>query len=131
MSKESEINKKVKDKRKKEQPKSKSKEVKDFELGQFIDLQKSYRRQFMETIYKKNEVEELQIQITSGNIQIKWHGGPMPEKIAKSFFNLLVYNYRENAKELEGLKQQLVKKGMTNEDLVKLIEDDKYKSELK
>ena len=59
MKKESEINTKVKDKRKQEQPKSKSKEVQDYEIGQFIDLQKQFRRQYLETAYKKEEVEEL------------------------------------------------------------------------
>lgn len=110
--------------------KEKSKEVKEAELSDFITKQKQYRRAFMETMYKKNEVEELQLQINTGIIKIQWHGMNMPEKIAKSFFNLLVYNYREYAKELEGLKQQLKKKGMSDEELVKLIEEDKYKSEI-
>jgi len=131
MKKESEINTKVKDKRKQEQPKSKSKEVQDYEIGQFIDLQKQFRRQYLETAYKKEEVEELQLQIKSGMIKIQWHGIDMPEKIAKSFFNLLVYNYREYAKQLEGIKQQLIKKGMTHEELVDIIDKDKYKSKLK
>lgn len=109
----------------------KSKEVKEAELADFITLQKQYRKLFMETIYKKNEVEELQGQINTNLIKIQWHGMDMPEKIAKSFFNLLVYNYKEYAKELEGLKQQLIKKGMSDTELVKLIEEDKYKSEIK
>lgn len=109
----------------------KSKEVKQAELADFVNEQKAYRRMFLETTYKKLEMEETRIQIEADMIKIQWHGMNMPMKLAKAFYNLLVYNFREYAKELEGLKTKLKKKGMTDEQLVSLIENDKYVEVLK
>jgi hypothetical protein len=108
----------------------KSEEVKKAEIADFITEQKTYRRSFLETTYKKHEMDEMKLQIESGIIKVLWHGMEMPEKIAKAFYNLLVYNFREYAKDTENLKQRLLKKGMTTDDLILLIEEDKYKVEI-
>ena len=111
--------------------KEKSKEIVEQELSEFVSLQETYRGKFIEASYKKIEMDEVLIQITSGNITIKWSGIPMPEKLAKAYLNLLLFNFKQLAKDVETKKSKLRTKGMTEEQLVNLIENDKYVTKIK
>ena len=111
--------------------KGNSKEVVEQEIAEFITVQKNYRGKFIEASYKKIEMDEVLIQITSGNITIKWSGIPMPEKLAKAYLNLLLFNFKQLAKDVETKKSKLRTKGMTEEQLVNLIENDKYVTKIK
>jgi len=111
--------------------KGKSKEVVEQEIAEFITVQKNYRGKFIEASFKKIEMEEYMVQIKIGQITALWAGIPMPEKLAKAYVNLLLFNFKELARELDGLKQKLILKGMDEKQLVELIENDVYVSKLK
>jgi len=103
----------------------------DYSFREFIKMQQNYKDTFLARLYKGAEMAEIRKQLESGKITMKWYGQEFPKEILVIEHDIVQNSYYQLLMQEKQLEKQLLKEGLSKEELTNILKFNRLKKEYK